>query len=111
MNKKYQTLYSLINQAQADPKIKTLPNIQRVLSKARVSLENQENYTEISVFLSQAITKSYLASKQTPLALKTIFDYVKPDADPEKLDAKTKRKMGIISGYVRSPLNQGSIFN
>ncbi|AMV59943.1 Hypothetical protein ADU72_1713 [Pediococcus damnosus] len=111
MNKKYQELYNLIVKTINNPEVETLPKMQNALSKAAEQLKAGEDYTRIAVGVSQAISDSYLANRQIIQSLKNVFKYVKPDADPEKLDSKTKREMGIITGYIRSPLNKDNLFD
>ncbi|MDV7719918.1 hypothetical protein GA840_08665 [Pediococcus ethanolidurans] len=111
MNKKYQELYNLISKASTDPEVMSLPKVQKALSKATEQLKAGEDYPKIAVGISQVISDSYLANRRTTQSLQAVFKYVKPDADPEKLDSKTKREMGIVTGYIRPPLNKDNLFN
>ncbi|WP_412989938.1 hypothetical protein ACLJJ6_02865 [Pediococcus siamensis] len=105
MEMKTAQLRILIDQAKQDPVIAG-DAVQTVLNQAETELQDvHNNYIKTAVRLTQAISQYYLAPKQVPQSLQTIDDFVKTDADADKLDSKTKRELGVISGYIRPPFN------
>lgn len=110
MNEKYQQLSELIGKAFFEPEFKSDPKIQNTITTAATQLHNHEDYTKIAVELSLGITNLYLTQHKVATILKTIYDFVADGADATKLDLQTRRNLGILSGYVRSPLNSDKIW-
>ncbi|GEP19678.1 hypothetical protein [Pediococcus argentinicus] len=72
---------------------------------------NERSYNETAVKTSKVISEFYLQHHEFSATLKSLYDFVQPDADSEKLDSSVKRDLGMPSGYVRSPLNKDSALN
>lgn len=93
-----------------DSNLASEPELKNSLSSIYSKI-NDRSYTETAVRTSKAISEFYLQHHEFPNTLKSLYDFVQPDANSEQLSSSVKRDLGMPSGYVRSPLNKDSALN
>lgn len=97
-------LFTLIQSAYNSAELKEEPVLKDLLFTAAKDLEAEKEYLDVILPLSHGISSYYLKHHTIPKSVLAVYDQIKTDVQPEKLNEKELRQFELAKGLAAVPI-------
>lgn len=97
-------LFQLIQTAYNSSELQATPVLKDLLFTAAQALENEKSYLDVIVPLSHGISSYYLKHHTIPKNVLSLYNQIKADVQPEKLNEKKLRQFELAKGLAAVPI-------